>query len=143
MSRTAYKVIAIALLAIVLLGVSLLSSKPSYAATRTSSTVATQDNTANTANTAIIRSIIGIWHCGITSCSYYFTRHSTRVIADVGILATGFLAYVPSAVAAAIRLIVAAVNAKAWEASLKNQCLRVRVGVPAGLYSDGSGYCHN
>jgi hypothetical protein len=140
MSRTAYKVIAIALLAIVLLGVSLLSSKPSYAATRTSFTVATQDNTANT---AILRSIIGIWHCGITSCSYYFTRHSTRVIADVGILATGFLAYVPSAVAAAIRLIVAAVNAKAWEASLKNQCLRVRVGIPAGLYSDGSGYCHN
>jgi hypothetical protein len=140
MSRTAYKVIAIALLAIVLLGVSLLSSKPSYAATRTSSTVATQDNAANT---AILRSIIGIWHCGITSCSYYFTRHSTRVIADVGILATGFLAYVPSAVAAAIRLIVAAVNAKAWEASLKNQCLRVRVGIPAGLYSDGSGYCHN
>jgi hypothetical protein len=137
MSRTVYKVVAIAMLATVLLGVSLLSSTPSYAATRTSSTVATQGNTT------ITPSIIGVWHCGITSCSYYFTRHSTRVIAEDGLIASGYLAFIPNAVASVIRLIVAAVDAKAWEAFLKNQCLRVRIGIPAGLYSDGSRYCHN
>jgi hypothetical protein len=138
MSRT-LKVGAIALLATVLLSVSLLSSTPSYAATRTStsSTVATQGNTT------LIPFSIGVWHCGITSCSYYFTRNSTRVIAEDGLLASGYLAHIPYTVASVIRLIVAAVDAKAWEAYLKHQCLRVRVGVPAGLYSDGSGYCHN
>ena len=137
MSRTVYKVGAIALLATVLLGVSLLSSTSSYAATRTASTVTTQGNTTLTPKS------IGNWNCGITSCSYYFTRNSTRVIAEDGLIASGFLAYIPNAVASVIRVIVAAVDAKAWEAYLKHQCLRVRIGVPAGLYSDGSRYCHN
>ena len=139
MSRTIYKVVAIVLLATVLLGVALLSTSPSYAATNnlTSSTAAAQSSTT-------LRPLgIGVWHCGITSCSYYFTRNSTRVIAEDGLIASGYLAYIPYAVATAIRLIVAAVDAKAWEAYLKHQCLRVRVGIPAGLYSDGSGYCHN
>jgi hypothetical protein len=137
MSRTVYKIGAIALLATVLLGVSLLSSTSSYAATRTSSTVATQGNTTLTPKG------IGNWNCGITSCSYYFTRNSTRVIAEDGLIASGYLAYIPNVVASVIRVIVAAVDAKAWEAYLKHQCLRVRIGVPAGLYSDGSRYCHN
>jgi hypothetical protein len=137
MSRTVYKMGAIALLATVLLGVSLLSSTSSYAATRTASTVTTQGNTTLTPKS------IGNWNCGITSCSYYFTRNSTRVIAEDGLIASGYLAYIPNAVASVIRVIVAAVDAKAWEAYLKHQCLRVRIGVPAGLYSDGSRYCHN
>ena len=137
MSRTVYKLVAIALLAIVLLGVSLLSSTPSYAATRTASTVTTQGNTTLTPKS------IGNWNCGITSCSYYFTRKSTRVIAEDGLIASGYLAYIPYAVASAIRLIVAAVDAKAWEAYLKHQCLRVRLGLLVGLYSDGSRYCLN
>jgi hypothetical protein len=137
MSRTVYKVGAIALLATVLLGVSLLSSSPSYAATRTSSTVATQGNTTLTP------SIIGKLHCGWASCSFYFTRNSTRVIAVRGLIASGYLSHVPFAIAAYIRLIVAIVDAKAWEAYLKNQCLRVRVGLIDGLYSDGSKYCLN
>ena len=142
MSRKVYKMVSIAMLSMVLLGVFLLSSTPSFAATRTStsSDVATQ---ANTTLTPGMVEIIGVWHCGITSCSYYFTRNSTRVIAEDGLIASGYLAYIPNVVASVIRLIVAAVEAKAWEAYLKHQCLRVRVGVPAGLYSDGSGYCHN
>lgn len=142
MSRTVYKVGAIVLLATVLLGVALLSSTPSYAAssTSTSSTVATQGDI--TIMPSIMKSI-GNWNCGITSCSYYFTRNSTRVIAEDGLIASGYLAYIPNAVASVIRVIVAAVDAKAWEAYLKHQCLRVRIGVPAGLYSDGSRYCHN
>jgi hypothetical protein len=139
MSRTVYKVGAIALLATVLLGVALLSSTPGYAASRTStsSTVATQGNTP------ITPSIIGKLHCGFASCSYYFTRHSTRVIAEGGLIASGYLAHIPFTIASFIRLIVAAVDAKAWEAYHKNQCLRVRVGFIDGLYSDGSKYCLN
>jgi hypothetical protein len=139
MSRTIYKVVAIVFLATVLLGVALLSTSPSYAASRTStsSTVATQSNTA------LAPSIIGKLHCGWASCSYYFTRHSTRVIAVEGLAASGYLAHIPFTIASYIRLIVALVDAKAWEAYLKNQCLRVRVGLINGLYSDGSGYCLN
>jgi hypothetical protein len=142
MSRTVYKMGAIALLATVLLGVALLSSTPGYAASRTSSssTVATQGAATITPS---ITKIIGKWHCGIISCSYYFTRNSTRVIAEDGLIASGYLAYIPYAVASAIRLIVAAVDAKAWEAYLKHQCLRVRLGLLVGLYSDGSRYCLN
>ena len=85
-------------------------------------------------------------NCGIITCSIYFTRGTTRWIANNGVPAVIGLGFIPEVgpyLAAAGGLIVW----KAGQAKGKNQCLRVRyvigIGTITGLYSDGSHYCKN
>jgi hypothetical protein len=104
---------------------------------------ATLTRSAQSASTSAATPASGINHCGIISCSYYFSRSTTHWIAQHGVLAAIGLGFVPHWLAYYLSPIVGLVNWKATQAASRNYCLRVRYGAITGLYSDNSGYCKN
>jgi hypothetical protein len=92
-------------------------------------------------------------HCGIISCSIYFSRSTTRSLttpSGVIALVAGACTQLPNPGAKAactyIGLVTGVTNIKASECAGKNQCLRLRYVVPftiPGFYCDNSGYCSN
>lgn len=95
--------------------------------------------------------------CGFATCSIYFTRNTTRHLADmakVGQTMAAACADVASGsrvkvICKAIELGSGTIAWKAREAASKNQCLRVRFLRPpsppqiVGLYSSGNRFCRN
>ena len=126
-----------------LLVASILAICFAFAASTQPANAATLTRSAQAAPASVAIPASGINHCGIISCSYYFSRSTTHWIAQHGALAAIGIGFVPHWLAYYISPIIALVNWKAAQAASKNQCLRVRYGAITGLYSDNSGYCKN
>jgi hypothetical protein len=111
------------------------SAQPAHAATAATSTPSATSSVAIPAS--------GVNHCGIISCSYYFSRSTTKWIAVHGALAAIGLGFIPHWLAEYLGAIITFVNVKASQAAGKHECLRVRYGAIVGLYADNSKYCKN
>ena len=106
------------------------------------------DSSAKAAWYALDIGPVGVADCGYVTCSFYFKRSVTQLIAQYGGIYLGTITrFVPNPVA---RIVMKPAKefiiSKAKEAAGKNECLRFRYllnGQLIGVYSDGSGFCRD